>query len=201
MLFITDKDRNGIVSPGDVSKALEAGQKLVYEKYWKLGRGRNEESGTPLLPFSVKTTVTTSAAGVITLPTDFGNIRLIEADGLPYKEKDATEVPFALKSQLRPVEDYPFYVIEDGTYKVYPARATSLGFHYYKTPAAPLIAYTVVGQDPVYDPTNSVQLTFKERYWMEVIHSALPYIGVKLSSPDLYSLANLYNATPQPNQQ
>lgn len=198
MLFVVDKDRNGFVTPGDVSKALEAGQMRTYEKYWQLGAGINKASAEALMPFAGIANLTSAANGMLTLPADYGNLRVIESEYATYRKMAPAQVREALKSQLRPIEDFPFYVAEDGSYRLYPNRQTVVEFHYYKVAPSPLIAFTVPNQDPVYDPGNSVQLTFSPRYWMEVIHASMPYIGVRLSNPDLYALSNLYNATTTP---
>lgn len=197
-VFVTDGARNGSLSPEQVASALAAGQLALFKQYWGDGPADKlpQSSVDALLPFSISQPITSNSAGVITLPGDYSHIRSFTTGvGSSFRKYDPvldTELQQALNSQLYPVEVYPIYNPVGSTLQLYPNRATNGTLNYYKRPTPPVIGYTVVDQDPVYNAGASTQLQFDKKYWIEVILKALPYVGVNLADPDVFALASQF---------
>lgn len=195
--FLSDKDGRGYVSPEEFSQALEAGQLAVFNAYRASGALDNLTGGA-LSPFVASTTFTTSASGEFTKPTGFVQVQEIVVKGLTYTPILFNELREARISQLYPLESYPRYMEQARRVVLYPQKTVNGTLTYLRMPAAPVMGYTVDSTTglPVYNSGTSVQLEIPEAYWLQVIHKALPYIGVNLSDADLVALSQQKEAQP-----
>ena len=197
--FITDKVRNGYCTPPDVSIALDLGQQQLHDEYlnW-LGRDQNMTNS--LQPFIKTVSVTSDINGFIPLPEDFAGMpdsALMDDLYRSFTTINNNEVRHAVSSFLIPITEYPRYLKTDNGLQLYPREQTALDFRYVKKPVSPLIGYSVVGNEIVYDPNTSVQLGFDSNEYLKVMMKALPYLGVNLSDSDVVGLAAQYNSSTQ----
>lgn len=137
-------------------------------------------------------TLTTSAGGLITIPTDylyplmsytqwydntaqetkFGEVRF-------YNENEWIN---AVNSQLRPATlRKPAAKVIAGKVELYPQKPNVGILNYLKKPNAPVYSYTQVGRVITYNPLTSTQLEWLDMQIPKLIMKALSYIGINLN--------------------
>lgn len=200
--WITDKYLNGFNSPEDISKALDAGQMALFNYFLPLKENGDDIATTALIPFKTSTSLTSNGSGLLTYPVNYSNTEAIYEDisgiftsVIPILH---VELANAMNSALYPIALNPRYIEEQNGVQLYPKTVQTVDFHYLSVPTTPVIGYTIVGNEPVYDPTTSVQLQFDVQYWMDVLLRGLPYIGVNLSDQDVIALSALANQNNPP---
>lgn len=200
--FITDKVRDGYISPSEASSALDGGQQALFKHYKPLKELGDDEADTALVPFKRAIPLTSTNSGVLSLPADYSNAESIYADKFNTKLTFTTvlheELQPALEAMLYPIEKFPRFIEESDGIHLYPVRKHDVDFHYLSKPDTPVIGGTVVGNSFVFDPLTSVELQFSNEYWFSIIQLSTPYIGINLSSPELTSLYSLFTGQTTP---
>lgn len=195
--FVTDKYRNGYLSPEEVSTALDIAQNTLWQNYVGKRNSGNELALVALRPFYNAITISTDSLGFVAYPT-----RYAEMQGV-YKTingvvKDVREVLYNeltqnLNSVIYPIAENPIYVKKQLGITAYPLGIQSLDMEYLAKPTTPIMGYTTNTNNIVYNPTTSVQLEFDTQYYYEIILLALPYIGVNLSNQEVSGLVDLFS--------
>lgn len=189
--FICNKQKAGAPSPTDVSRALDAAQLNLF-KYFK-ERG-NEDA---LRNFIKSSNLTTTSSGLLAYPNDHAEtLSLDETLSGIYKgivEIEESQLQEALASVLYPIAANPRFIRSQAGIQIYPVDTHSVSLRYLAVPTTPFCAVTVSGNTITYNAAGSTQLQFSANYWIDIIHLALPYIGVNLSSEQLTSLVQLFN--------
>lgn len=195
--FITDKYRNGYLSPEEVSQALDTGQNLLWQHYIGERQKGNELALIALKPFNKVATVVASSVGFATAPSLYaetqGIYKTYLGKKLSVRQIIHNEVEYAVNSYLYPIASNPRFIEADGGINVYPQETHTLEWHYLSRPNTPVIGYTNVVNQVVYNPLTSTQLDFAPQYWNEIISLSLPYIGVNLSNQEVSGLEQLFN--------
>lgn len=198
--FVTDKYRNGEVTPENVSLALGAGQLALFKEYYNGGQ-LVDVSVDALLPFAKTTMIVSNVVGIASLPNDYYHLRaLIATSGVQFSPMEHAEISQAVNSQLLPIAQYPRYLAGVNNLQLYPQLLSAATLYYYSKPIDPIIAYmapTDDYSDPTYNATNSVQIGFAKQYWIEVIMKSLPYIGVNLGDSDVLALGGQFSNQSQ----
>lgn len=199
---ITDKYRNGFLSPEFVSRALDNAQLDLYNHFLPLKEQGSDIATTALIPFKNSTTLVSDAAGLLTYPAEYGNTEAIytEVDGTFTSITTIlhTELMNAVNSALYPIAENPRYIEENDGVQIYPKTLHTVDFHYLSVPTTPFIGYTLSGSVIVYDAGTSVQLQFDRQYWLHIMLRAMPYIGVNLTDQDVSALSQLANPNTLP---
>jgi len=204
IIWITDKYRNGYLSPEDVSKALDNAQLDLYNYFLPLKENGDDIATTALIPFKRSTTIVSNSTGALTYPADFGNTEAIytEIDGVFTSIITVLHVELmnAMNSALYPIVQNPRFIEENNVIQIYPKTAHTIDFHYLSIPSTPVIGYTLVGSVITYDPGTSTQIEFDPQYWLQIMLRAMPYIGVNLTDQDVTALFQLTNNANIPVQ-
>lgn len=195
--FITDKYRNGYLSPPEVSKALDQAQTALWYNYLGKRQNGNELSLIALKPFYKTISVVSDSSGLCLYPTLWaetqGVYQTINGQTVSVRQVLHDELQDALSSVIYPIAEWPRFLEQLTGVQLYPNTATTISWHYLSKPTTPVIGYTNSGNQVVYDPITSVQLQFDTQYWMEVIALSLPYIGVNLSDQEVGSLVQTFS--------
>lgn len=103
-------------------------------------------------------------------------------------EVDSDEYPRVKKSSIHPpTEEYPV-VVHRGPYGfIDPYTIGMFGMSYVRSPRPPQWAYTVVNDEEVYDPANSVDFEVNPytNAHFEITMLILSMVGINLAMPDL----------------
>lgn len=191
--FITDKYRNGYLSPEEFSWALDNGQSICWNHYMGQRQKGNELSLIALKPFSRSTTVTTDANGLALSPTNYAETQAIYIGSKSIKQIVHNELEYALSSVIYPIAENQRFIEGQNGVTIYPKQSQDVEWHYIARPTTPVFGYTTTANRVVYDPLTSVQLEFDNQYWYEVLLLSLPYIGVNLSNGEVSGLQELFN--------
>lgn len=191
--FITDKYRNGYLSPEEFSSALANGQNLYWNHTMGLRQKGNELALITLKPFFRVSSVTSSSLGLALSPTNYAETQGIFIGSKSVKQIVHNELEYALNSVLYPIADNPRFLQENNGVVIYPKQVHNIEWHYIANPSTPVLGYTTTTNAIVYDPTTSTQLEFDKQYWQEIILLSLPYIGVNLSNNEVVGLQEMFN--------
>ena len=88
-----------------------------------------------------------------------------------------------------PTDIYPCATFVQGELKLRPLTTTSLNFTYLRKPAVPFWNYTIINDEPVYDPTGSVQIEFPEITHITFARLILGYMSIQFRDADLLQYA------------
>ena len=93
-----------------------------------------------------------------------------------------------LKSSIEePSLKYPICVFYNNYMQFYPKTLGSVIFTYLKEPLVPVWGYTMVNDQPVYDPETSVQFEYPDIFHLELCRIILNYMGINLRDNELQS--------------
>lgn len=193
--FITDKSRRGYLSPEEVSKALDLGQRALWTHFLNLNQLGDEIAQIALNPFEISLSVTTDSNGEALYPSDYAKTESIvrDSDEKLVRHTLFNEYEYCVKSSIYPIADNPIYLELKDRIKMYPKTPTAIDWAYISEPTTPVIGYNVSGKTITYNPSTSVQLVFGKEYWLSIVLKALPYIGVNLSDAEVTSLSALFD--------
>jgi hypothetical protein len=195
--YITDKYRNGYLSPEEVSECLDAGQTALWNHHMGERQKGNELSLIALKPFKKISNVTSTYTGKAASPSMYaeteGVFETIGSKTVSIKQVLTNELDYALSSGIYPIAQYPRFIEDSDGLQIYPKATHNVEWHYIARPNTPVIGYTNNVNQVIYDPTTSTQLDFAPQYWNDVVSLALPYIGVNLSNAEVVGLEQLFN--------
>lgn len=200
--YILRKERGIFCTIPQFNANMDAGQMDAVAE-WFEPYGQTQKLHDALRKLRGYYQFTSNAAGFVTFPTDY--IHLL---GSPFTVTGSTvnelvfvnesELPFALKSQQRPVSNsYPIAVDTDTGFSIYP-QSTQIGFfNYLKRPATITLAVTTVGRAQTYDAASSTQPDFSDIYFNHILAKALVYAGVNMDEQGVAAFAEAYNKETQ----
>jgi hypothetical protein len=191
--FITDKYRNGYLSPEEFSSALANGQLLYWNYNIGLRQKGNELSSVALSPFNRVVNVTSNPAGLAAKPLNYAETQGIFIGSNSVNQIVHNELEYALNSVLYPIAENPRFIQESNGVVIYPKQVHNIEWHYIASPITPVLGYTTTTNGIVYNPLTSVQLEFDRQYWQEIVLLSLPYIGVNLSNNEVVGLQEMFN--------
>lgn len=195
--YICKKERGIFITIPQFNANIDAGQMDAVAE-WFEPYGTTQKLHDALRKIRVYYQFTSDAAGMVTFPEDYTHIL-----GSPFTVTGSSvnelvfvqesELPFALKSQLRAVSNsYPIAVDTATGFSIYP-QSTQIGyFNYLKRPATPTLAVTQVGRVITYDSVNSIQLEFSDIYFNHILAKALVYAGVNMGEAEVTAFADAY---------
>lgn len=195
---ICRKERGVFIKISQFNNYLDSGQMDAVAE-WFEPYGETQKLHDALRQIRVYYQFTSDFAGFVTFPSNY--IHLL---GSPFTVTGSTvneivfvqdsELPFALKSQLRPVTNsYPIAVDTSTGFSIYPQQSQIGYFFYLKRPATPNLAYTQSGRTITYDSAGSTQLEFSDIYVNNILAKALKYAGVYTSEQAVTEFANQFN--------
>jgi len=197
--FIVRKNQLGSLPPAEFEYAFNTAQRNYYdflvgriEQYQygrpvpRVGLSMTDNIVTRLMPFQ-KTSTQILSSGIVTKPSDINKLLAMYTPS-NYRVYRIEEDRFAERMQdsIDPIdENNAFYIEEKSSYQVYPTTLTSVVIKYLTTPTDVKWNYTLDGNGrPVYTSTGSVQPTWLENDYDELIARAAKIIGVSLKEPN-----------------
>lgn len=197
MRYVARKERGVFLTLDEATANLDMGQMDFYNECFN-SYGVNQVVHDALRPFRIYYQFTSDSAGLVTFPD--GYLHLV---GSPFTVTGSTvnevvfvnesELPFSLRSQLRPVTNsYPIAIDTSTGFSIYPQQTQIGYFVYLRRPAEPIYATVQSGRSIYYDAANSVNLEWEEQYWNNIIAKALKYVGINMGDNEIYQFADQY---------
>jgi hypothetical protein len=196
--YLTRKERGIWQTIAQFNQNITAGQLDAIEEYYEQ-YGVTDKVHDALRPVRVYQQFTSDAAGFVTFLSDYSHkigssftVAGSAVNEITFVQE--SELPFSLKSQLRPVSNSaPIAVDTSNGFSIYP-QSQQTGFYWYiKIPTAPLLVVTQAGRVITYDAVNSVQLSLNEIYWNNILAKSLRYVGIYMNEKDISAFANQYD--------
>lgn len=196
--YLVRKERGIFLLPSQATANLDAAQMDCIAE-WFEPYGETQKLHDALRPIRVYYQFTSNGAGFVTFPSDYLHIL-----GSPFTVTGSTvneisfvqesELPFAIKSQLRPVStSYPIAVDTATGFSIYP-QTTQIGFfNYLRRPATPVYGYSQAGRTITYDPDTSTQLEFSDVYINAIIARSLKFVGINMDEQGISQFAEIYS--------
>ena len=204
--FWINKNTGAWYTIPELTSLVDGGQ-ISYFTDKKAIYATSQEAKTILSPFRkvYDFTPTDTPNGVVTVPLtnpEFLEILTIRTsysisnhtvyNGIPFVNEDV--IASKLSSQTDPVTvaEPICEQLSLNTFQLYPQVGYTGRAVYFSRPIVPVFAYTVIsGRVIVYDPTNSVQLQWKQTDIIPILLKSLQSIGINLSSDDVSQFAQM----------
>lgn len=190
---VANKDQQGLLGPATFNAFAPAAQLdaiLVRAPFYGSEQGITDE----LLPVVNSVTITVSSTGLVP-KTDYpGYIRALSlfgagSDGSMLNEADLLPLDQFRKratSESRvPSLEFPIAGMNKAGMEIRPKLIGKVIFDYIESPTSPRWAFTGTANDPVYDPTNSVNFVLPDSTHVELCARVLVYAGLHLSNTQL----------------
>jgi len=200
--FVSNKVQDGAPSPREFNEAANRAQMQVFEKDRAIFI--QEELSSDFIKEFLKRKIFSGpfVGGEFTVPADFehiSDIRSYRVDsggkGRPTKVNSVKSADWGeiLSSALNePTETFPKYNHFGKVIRIAPITLTSVAFEYFRTPIAPVWAFTTVNGRSVYDASNSTDFEWGEYAMNNVAAYYLQLIGVNLKDNELSNFAQVY---------
>lgn len=91
----------------------------------------------------------------------------------------------------KPTSKYPVVAFFDTFIQFYPKDLGFCNFTYLRMPATPIWAYTIVNDEPVYDPLNSVELEWPSIAHTDIANAVLKYASLNLREYNMYQSSQI----------
>lgn len=201
--YLIRKERGVFQTYNQICANLHAGQMDYFQECFE-PYGVTNKLHDALRPFRVYYQFASNSAGMVVFPSDYQHLL-----GSPFTIAGSTvnevvfvqesELPFALKSQLRPVSNaYPIAVDTTTGFSIYPQQAQAGFFTYLKTPNIPVVGVTQSGRAITYDAATSTQLEWTESYINAVIARSLKFVGINMDEQTISQFAETYSSQEKP---
>jgi hypothetical protein len=199
--FLSNKAQigNSITIP-QFNEICQRAQMQVFEKDRAIFIAKKDISG--FLKLFLKNIVTSVPPdGILNYPSDYEHtasvrsyyVRMfgqsVEIEVPEVKNKDWGKISSSLLQT--PTRRFPKYS-ELNEYRFLPRNIGTVMIDYFKTPIAPVWAYTIVNGRPLYDPIASVDFEFDSFAVNSVAACFLSLLGVNLRDGDLENFSNQY---------
>lgn len=204
--FVTNKSQQGNVTPAQFNMLAPIMQMSVIND--RLGNVKKYQPGAPvppygfnmndktreeLRPISVPPTVTPVTAGVATMPAGLLYLDTITVGGRLATEATDDEIALLNVSATKPpTVQYPKYVRHANGLMMYPTSITSMNMSYIITPTTPFWNYTVVNDEPVYNPSGSQDFELNPLTHFEICALILSPLGINLGLGELTAMAEAW---------
>lgn len=200
--FQANKNQSGNITPQQFSLAAFRAQQEFINKEYRLWQNTREVTDA-LSPFLMPVVLSPNTDGQIFYPADYMHIVSLRA--LYFKNNVAIPVEVREVSDddagdvfmspiVNPTLKYPVINYYDSYIQIYPKNVASIQFTYFRYPAQPVWAYTMVSGRPIYDPSNSVQFEVRSEFLNEVAEMICSYFSIFLRDQSLTQYAEMQKA-------
>lgn len=204
--FISDKDGRGYIAPAKfnllaktcqlefVSSRLGNIKQVLQDGVSPVGFKSSRRLDVDLRPFLY---------GPVTIPIDNqGNFNYPygfmwpdswqKIDFTPITEIQSDEYPAKKINVIAPPSvDYPIIIFNNPNGFIDPYQIGSFKMSYVKYPPDPVWGYTVVNDEPVYNPATSTDFTLGNISFMDITVLILEKVGINLNSDQVAQFAQL----------
>jgi hypothetical protein len=221
--FISNKNQRGNIKPDDFNLAAQRAQMdLFMQRY---GNPTQYQYGSPkarvqwqdsrkvtddLKEFLVEKQFILNE-GKVSYPSDYSHLSSARGSFIENGENcgdspiiDATNVDLVNDNELAyrlssfidsPSHRYPVLAFYDKYMQVYPKDMQTITLTYLRRPQSPLWAYTITNNNPVYNPTLSINFEMPEDTHNEICYRILSYLGINLRDGELSQYAEKMKQT------
>lgn len=201
--FWINKVFGAYYTPPEMDLIVDRAQMSLFNDYYD-EFGTSQRLNDSMAPFKRQFTFTlmTCPGGLITMPTDYQHLLSLYTvvqnpiTGLPQNRPvpilNEDEKVARDNSQIYPpsVVDPYGIIIQNWNVQLYPAIPQAGIVSYLGRPAAPKYVYTVVSaRVVVYDPVNSVQLSWADKDQNSILIKALSHVGINVREQDVLQYA------------
>ncbi len=188
--FIVNKKQSGQITPAQFNLDAERSQIEFFNKEYRLFQTTREVTDA-LAPFLVPSIVNPDSSGQVPYPSDYSHVASLrhvyfvnnEAIAVPVEEIGNNEIGTMQMSQVAPATTkYPKCSYYDTYLQFYPKTIRAIQFDYFRRPAKPVWAYTVVNNRPVYNAITSIDFEVNDEYMNEIVMMMASYYGIYLSN-------------------
>lgn len=175
-----------------IQLANEDLKRTVYGQFGeKIGYEMEAQISDALLPFKKWVSIDlTTPHGIGVLPTDYWH-KIRMTTPVSGTKDSGYNVDFVTgeewterinNSVTTPTETYPIVEIRHGFFYVYPTSIVSVNFTYLSKGNTPTLKLKTENGIQVYDSDNSIQLTWGEDRYIDIIRIILGYLNIPVSN-------------------
>jgi hypothetical protein len=205
---LINKNQNGYLGPDEFNRLINQASYARFNELYgkpeqyaganfpiaKIAYARTQEISEKLSPFIVSDTVAVSS-GIAAVPDDLVHAVALRSGTNTVKRVEFDRLASYLNSSIdNPTTDFPIYVQIENTYKIYPSTINSVNLDYLKLPGEAVWAYTMSGNRPVYDPTNSIDLEWSTDEINNIVMKVLSMFGISVKDQQLVNYAEAQKA-------
>lgn len=205
---LINKNQNGYLGPDEFNRLINQASYARFNELYgkpeqyaganfpiaKIAYARTQEISEKLSPFIVSDTVAVSS-GIAAVPDDLVHAVALRSGTNTVKRVEFDRLASYLNSSIdNPTADFPIYVQIENTYKIYPSTINSVNLDYLKLPGEAVWAYTMSGNRPVYDPTNSIDLEWSTDEINNIVMKVLSMFGISVKDQQLVNYAEAQKA-------
>jgi hypothetical protein len=204
--FISDKDGRGYIAPAKfnllaktcqiefISSRLGNIKQIMPNGVPPFGFKSTRRVDVDLRPFLYgPITISVDNQGNFTYPSGFmWPDSWQKNDFTPIREIQSDEYPAVKTSVIAPpTTDYPIVIFNNPSGFIDPYQIGSFKMSYVKYPPDPVWGYTVVSNEPVYNPASSTDFTLGNISLMDIAALILEKVGINLNSDQVAQYAQL----------
>ena len=208
MQDIVNKYQSGYLSPAEFNRYINQAQRSYlayllgeYQQYQN-GRaiarveiGMNQKVMQSLSPFiGEPTTLTIDVNGNATYPDNFEAVNAMFY-GSSYKRVRYVmwdKLYSYFNSSIDPIATNPIYLVKDTGFKFFPILLGTAYLSYVSTPTDIVWGYTEdINEQPVYDPTTSVDPAWLDIDMLDIIARALQMFGISIQANDVVQYSTM----------
>ena len=212
ILFKANKEQSGSISPNEINLALPIGQqeyfrrKLGLTEAYTVGQREAPEQfqatqsiDDSLRKFIVSVPLTKTGQG-FNFPSDFaawgnGDYLFVQqingqnnATKIPVDFVTLAERAYRLSNYITfPTYEYPIGTYLNNQILIEPDGIDMITLSYVRYPVKPVWGYTIVNDEPVYDPATSVDFEFPNLDWDNIANISLEYYALFLRDSELFA--------------
>lgn len=196
---IANKDLTGdLPTPGEFNNLMARAVEDKFRIEYGLREVQNnvyfqssQNSTDALNKFLVATQLTAVIPGIFTLPTNYvhlSSLSHVDSSGKTHIIVVLNDDEWSNRLTnpvVPPSTEYPIAKFVSGSLIVYPQSITNINITYLRKPANPVWGYTVVNDEPTYNPATSTQIEFADIYHIDIARIILSYMGIQFRDGDL----------------
>lgn len=119
--------------------------------------------------------------GRATIPSDYVHVSSVRYNDLAVEVLSNDVIGNRLQSPIvYPDKKYPICTFYSGYIQFYPKDLGFVNFDYLRMPQTPVWGYTIVNDQPVYNPNTSTQFEFSDIYHMDLAAMIVSYAASNL---------------------
>jgi hypothetical protein len=209
--FCANKKQQGYITPDEFNMLAPIAQlslindRLGNEKKFDprnqippYGFGVNQKIREELRKILVTPTTTAVSSGIAAVPADYLYYDTISVNGRPCTEVTQDEINEMNNSLIIPPSVlFPKFLVNQSGIYIYPASITSIKLSWVRMPATPIWNFTIVNDEPVYNPSGSQDFEVSPLVHLEVCMKILSNIGIHLNMAEIVQYSKMQEAEGQ----
>jgi hypothetical protein len=206
--FLANQTQSGGIKPNDFNLASERAQIQLF--YTERQKWQETQIITDALsPFLTKVSLIVSPFGRVNYPSDYAGTSSVrhtyflnsstaanpKSISVDVDEINDNAIGDVLSSQIvMPTKRYPRIAYYDNYMQVFPQNLGIIDLTYLREPAKPVWGFTIVNNNPVYDPSPSASTNweFLDQYHNAIVMMICSYFGMNLREADVVQAAEMF---------